>query len=112
MRNVFLVFWIFVSILTTINGFLFNKKGLFFVPSVAFRDHSSTSNWILYNQGWYYEENPIQALLMEKGLELIVQKDLDRNRVKMFTAEGKKRKIYVSMDLIEKCVLKLMMMVV
>jgi len=86
-----------VTILTTINGFLFDKKGLFLVPSVAFRDHSSTSNhrpsdWILYNQGWYYEENPIQALLMEKTLEIIVQKDLDRNRVKMFTAEGKKRK--------------------
>jgi phosphatidate phosphatase APP1 len=29
---------------------------------------------------------------MEKSLELIVRKDLDRNRVKMFTAEGKEKK--------------------
>jgi phosphatidate phosphatase APP1 len=91
-------FVILTIILTTINAFLFDKKGLFLVPSVAFRDHSSTtnpsssSNWILYNQGWYYEENPVQALIMEKSLELIVQKDLDRNRIKMFTAKGKKRK--------------------
>ncbi|CAF0810739.1 unnamed protein product [Rotaria sp. Silwood1] len=97
MKDVCLVPLIFVTITNVINGFLFDKQGLFLVPSVAFRDHSSTTNslssdWILYNQGWYYEENPIQALLMEKTLELIVQKDLDRNRIKMFTAEGKKRK--------------------
>ncbi len=91
-----------MTILPSINGFLFDKTDLFLVPSVAFRDHSSTSNlsaldWILYNQGWYYEENPIQALLMQKSLELIVQKDLDRNRIKMFTAEGKERK-YLCID--------------
>ncbi|CAF3430405.1 unnamed protein product [Rotaria sp. Silwood2] len=80
----------------TINAFLFDKEGLILVPSVAFRDHStpekSPADWNLHNQGWYYEENPIQAFLMEKSLELIVQKDLDRNRVKMFTAEGKEKK--------------------
>ncbi|CAF1295112.1 unnamed protein product [Adineta ricciae] len=74
------------------NAFLFDKKGLFLVPSVAFPDRSSASQWTLYNQGWYYEENPVKALLMEKSLELIVQKDLDRNRVKMFTAEGIEKK--------------------
>lgn len=78
---------------TTINAFLLsNQEGLFLVPSAAFRDHSSLSVWKLYNQGWYYEENPVQALLMEKSLELLVQKDLDKNRIKMFTAEGKERK--------------------
>src|SRR5690349_3015344 len=86
----YIIFTILV-ISTTINGFLFDKEGLFLVPSVAFRDHSSLSDWILYNQGWYYRENPIQALLMEKSLELIVQKDLDRNRINMFTAEGRKK---------------------
>ncbi|CAF3569262.1 unnamed protein product [Rotaria sordida] len=96
MRDILFVLLIFVTISKIIDGFLFAKQGLFLVPSVAFRDHSSTSNslssdWILYNQGWYYEENPVQTLLMEKTLELIVQKDLDRNRIKMFTAEGKKR---------------------
>jgi len=86
------ILFIVLVISTAINGFLFDKEGLFLVPSVAFRDHSSLSDWILYNQGWYYEENRVQALLMEKSLEVIVQKDLDRNRIKMFTAEGKKMK--------------------
>jgi phosphatidate phosphatase APP1 len=88
MRYILIIFFF----LTTINAaFLFDKEGLLLVPSVAFRDHSSlSSNWILYNQGWYYKENRIQALLMEKSLELIVQKDLDENRIKMFTSEGKK----------------------
>ncbi|CAF0941279.1 unnamed protein product [Adineta ricciae] len=92
MKEIVLVIAIVFLILTCCNGFLFDKKGLFFVPSVAFRNRSSTSNWILYNQGWYYEENPIQALLVEKTFELIVQKDLDRSRIKMFTAEGRKQK--------------------
>ena len=66
---------------------------------MAFRDRASdTSNWLLYNQGWYYEENPVQALLMEKSLELLVGQDLDRQRIKMFTAEGKKRKEIASTD--------------
>jgi phosphatidate phosphatase APP1 len=97
MKKMGFVFWIVVFILPLINGFLFDKEGLLLVPSVAFRDHSSISNpsspdWTLYNRGWYYEENRIQALLMEKSLEVIVRKDLDRNRIKMFTAEGKKNK--------------------
>ncbi|CAF4762208.1 unnamed protein product, partial [Rotaria socialis] len=92
MRDILRVLLSFLAIANTINGFFFKRKGLLLVPSVAFRDLSSTSNWILYNQGWLYEENPIQAVFMEKTLELIVRKDLDRNRVKMFTAEGEKRK--------------------
>lgn len=85
-----------VLVSTDINAFLFSKEGVFLVPSVAFRDHSSSTkspaDWILYNQGWYYEENPLQARLMEKSLEIVVRKDLDINRVRMFTAEGKKKK--------------------
>lgn len=75
-----------------VSTFLFDKEELFLVPSVAFRDRSSTSNWLVENQGWYYEENPVKALVMEKSLETIVQRDLDRQRVKMFTAEGKENK--------------------
>jgi phosphatidate phosphatase APP1 len=88
--NIFIIF----VVLTAINAFLFDKEDLLLVPSVAFRDHSSSlsSHWILYNQGWYYEENPVKALLMEKSLEIIVKKDLDKNRIKMFTAEGKEKK--------------------
>ena len=89
MQHTFLL--LALCILTTIHGFIFDKEGLFLVPSVAFRDYSS-SDWILYNQGWYYKENRVQSLLMEKSLEVIVKKDLDRNRIKMFTAEGKKNK--------------------
>ena len=92
MKDITLIIFLALYTLPTLDGFLFDKRGLFLVPSVAFRDRSTPSNWILYNQGWYYEESPVQALLMEKSLELIVQQDLDRNRVKMFTAEGKKRK--------------------
>jgi phosphatidate phosphatase APP1 len=95
MLHTYLTFFGIVFVSTTINA-LFDKEGLFLVPSVAFRDHSdptkSPADWNLHNQGWYYEENPIQAFLMEKSLELIVRKDLDKNRVKMFTAEGKKKK--------------------
>jgi len=92
MGHIFLTSLICIVISTTTNAFLFDKEGLFLVPSVAFRDHSSSSDWTLYNQGWYYEESPVKALLMEKSLEIIVRKDLDRNRVKMFTAEGKEKK--------------------
>lgn len=83
---------VLLILLSDASAFLFDKEGLFLVPSVAFRDRTSPSNWQLYNQGWYYEENRVQALLMEKSLELIVGKDLDRERVKMFTAEGKEKK--------------------
>ena len=81
-----------VVLVTIADGLLFSKQeDLFLVPSVAFRDRSSP-NWVLYNQGWYYKESPTKALLMEKTLELIVRKDLDRDRVKMFTAEGLAKK--------------------
>ena len=92
MKGITLIICIAFYISTATDAFLFDKRGLFLVPSVAFRDRSTPSNWILYNQGWYYEESPVQAVLMEKTLELVVQQDLDRERVKMFTAEGKKRK--------------------
>jgi phosphatidate phosphatase APP1 len=92
MGHILLTILIIFIISTIINAFLFNTENLFLVPSVAFRDRLSLSNWILYNQGWYYEENPVQALLMEKSLELMLQKDLDKNRIKMFTAEGKENK--------------------
>jgi phosphatidate phosphatase APP1 len=92
MGHILLTFFNILVISIAINAFLFDKEGLFLVPSVAFRDHASVSDWILYNQGWYYKGNRVQALLMEKSLELIVQKDLDKNRIKMFTAEGKGKK--------------------
>ena len=87
--------YILVGILllgTTINAFLFDREGLLLVPSAAFRDYGELSDWRLYNQGWYYEENPVQALIMEKTLETIIGKDLDRNRIQLFTAEGKKQR--------------------
>jgi len=77
------------------SSLLFNdKEGLFLVPSVAFRDHSSSqvsnenTNWMLYNQGWYYEENPIQATLITKSLQLLMKEKVDKERVKLFTASG------------------------
>ena len=95
MRQIYCVFAVVLFVSTTINAFFIDKEGLILVPSVAFRDRSSTNSpadWTLYNQGWYYEENLIQSYLMEKSLELVVKQDLDSNRVKMFTAEGKEKK--------------------
>ena len=43
----------------------------------------------MYNQGWYYEEDQYQAFIMEKSLEQLLEQDLDRNRIKYFTADGK-----------------------
>ncbi|CAF1136356.1 unnamed protein product [Rotaria sp. Silwood1] len=96
MQNIYHIIFIAFIVSSTINAFFFEKKGLILIPSVAFRDHSSQekspADWNLHNQGWYYEENPIQAFLMEKSLELVVRKDLDHDRVKMFTAEGEEKK--------------------
>ena len=78
-------------IVTTINAFLFDRESLLLVPSVAFRERGLVSHWKLYNQGWYYKENPAQAFLMEKFIESIIGQDLDLDRIKMITAEGKKR---------------------
>lgn len=86
-----LICWILFCIVQ-INGFiLHDNEGVILVPSVAFRDRSST-DWILYNQGWYYEEDPIQAYLMQKSLEKIIDKNFDLNRINLFTADGEERK--------------------
>ncbi|CAF1112169.1 unnamed protein product [Didymodactylos carnosus] len=73
------------------NGFLFNdKEDIILVPSVAFRDHSPTgqsSGWILHNQGWYYEDNPVQATIMTKALSIGI-KNVDKERIRLFTASG------------------------
>lgn len=84
----YFVFFLCISFSTS---FLFERDGLLLVPSVAFRD-PNTNDWSLHSQGWYYEENSAKALLIEKSMELVIQKDLDRERVKMFTAEGKENK--------------------
>lgn len=88
---------IVISITLAHGLFFSSKEGLFLVPSVAFRDQSATgaaasSAWTLYNQGWYYEESSVKALALQKSLELIVKTGLDRDRVKMFTADGKEKK--------------------
>ena len=78
--------------LVQIDGFILrDKEGLILVPSVAFRDRSST-DWILYNQGWYYEDDPVQAYLTQKSLEKIIGKNLDLNRINLFTADGQESK--------------------
>lgn len=97
MSNTFIC-WILI-LTTTIHGLLFsNKEDLIVLPSVAFRDHSaiSSTNWLFSNQGWYYEEDPLQSMIMETTLEKATGKDLDINRIKLFTADGKSNKnIYI-----------------
>jgi len=77
------------------NGFiLHDKEYIILVPSVTFRDHSniSSTDWILYNLGWYYEEDLLPSKIMEKSLEKIIEKDLDFNRIELFTADGEEKK--------------------
>ena len=75
-----------------INGFILrDKEGIILVPSVAFRNRTS-NDWILYNQGWYYEEDPVQAYLMQRSLEKIIGKNFDLNRINLLTADGEEKK--------------------
>ena len=89
-----LVLLAFVLIAQNEGFLLFDRENILLVPSVAFRlrsaGNSTAADWLLYNQGWYYEEDPLQAKIMEKSLESIIKKDLDLERVKMFTADGEK----------------------
>jgi hypothetical protein len=92
MARVFI--WILLALLASNDGLpLFGRENIILVPSVAFRAHSTagSTDWLLYNQGWYYEEDPIQAVIMEKSLEKVIKKDLDISRIRMFTADGKER---------------------
>lgn len=70
--------------------FLPDREAILLVPTVAFPVRSSTNatDWLLYNQGWFYEEDPLQASIMEKSLESMIKRDIDRDRLKMFTADG------------------------
>ncbi|CAF0878562.1 unnamed protein product [Rotaria sp. Silwood1] len=86
-----LIVYLILVFITRIDGFIFDsKKDLILLPSVAFRDHSkiSSTDWILSNHGWYYKEDPLQAELLESTLEKVIGKDLDINRIKLFTADG------------------------
>ena len=75
------------ALLVSTDGFpFFSHEDIILVPSVAFRGHST--DWLLYNQGWYYEENPIQAMILQKSLEKVIKKDLDIGRIRMFTGDG------------------------
>ena len=89
MSSIFL--YLTLCLLSTTNAFILrNKENIILIPTAAFRDHSKvpSTDWLLYNKGWYYEENNVQAKILEKSLELVIKKDLDGNRVKLFTAEG------------------------
>ncbi|CAF0818129.1 unnamed protein product [Didymodactylos carnosus] len=74
---------------------------LFLVPSVAFRYHSSTlgftvnakstEDWIVYAQGWFFEENPFRSFIAHTALSTTVS-DINEERVAYFTASGKKHR--------------------
>ncbi|UJR34269.1 hypothetical protein I4U23_021673 [Adineta vaga] len=74
-----------------------DRQELLLVPSVAFRHHSEsmaltavaqiTDDWILYAQGWFFEENPFRAGLARSILGTTVH-DIDRKRVAYFTGSG------------------------
>ena len=78
-------------LLSATNGLFFaDLKRILLFPTVAFRvpPSGSTTDWLLYEQGWFYEEDPLQAKIMEKLIEPIVQRNILFDRLKMFTADG------------------------
>ena len=82
---------VLLTLLASNDGIPFlDRENIILVPSVAFRAHSTSpsTDWLLYNQGWYYEEDTIQAIIMQKSLEKVIKKDLDMSRIRMFTADG------------------------
>ena len=79
----------------SLHGFLFNdKEEILLVPSVAFRNHSKAAptDWLLYNQGWFYESDLIQSKLMELSLQKVIKKDLNVDRIRVFTAAGREHR--------------------
>ncbi|CAF4000174.1 unnamed protein product [Rotaria sordida] len=83
-------------------SFLFSgNKQLILVPSVAFRYHSNdiepttnahpSDDWILYAQGWFFEENRFRAKLARTALSTVVS-NINRKRVSHFTGSGLKYK--------------------
>ncbi|CAF4512849.1 unnamed protein product [Didymodactylos carnosus] len=74
---------------------------LLLVPSVAFRYHSSalgftvnaesTEDWIVYAQGWFFEENPFRSFIARTALSTTVS-DINEERIAYFTASGKKHR--------------------
>lgn len=83
---------IFCLSLLSANGFfLRDRESLILVPTVAF--HNQTSNiWNAKNQGWYYEEDYLQAKIVEKAFEEILNRDLDFDRINLFAADGQEKK--------------------
>jgi len=84
------------------NEFLISsEEELILVPSVAFRYHStemkltdiakSEDDWIVYAQGWFFEENPFRAMFATALLSSTVD-NIDAKRVSYFTGSGKKNK--------------------
>lgn len=89
------LFYTIVCLFSTTSSFILSgKENIILVPSAAFRDHSnaSSTDWLLYNRGWYYEENYLKAKAIEKTFELIIKKDLDFNRIRVFAADGEEKK--------------------
>ncbi|CAF3713943.1 unnamed protein product [Adineta steineri] len=80
-----------------ISSFLFsNEKQLILVPSVAFRHRSNnitnpSDDWMLYAQGWFFEENRIRAKFIRSIISPFVD-NIDKKRISYFTGSGKKHK--------------------
>ncbi|UJR32132.1 hypothetical protein I4U23_019600 [Adineta vaga] len=89
------LFYLIVCLFSIASAFILSgKENIILVPSAAFRDHSKvpSTDWLLYNRGWYYEENYLKAKAIEKSFEKIIKKDFDFNRIKLFTADGEENK--------------------
>ncbi|CAF2719249.1 unnamed protein product [Rotaria sp. Silwood2] len=106
--NIISYILLFEQCILTLNFLLSGEKQLIIVPSVAFRHHSNdikstinahpSDDWILYAQGWFFEENRFRAKLAMAALSPIVS-NIDKKRVSYFTASGKKHKTLCIEDL-------------
>ncbi|UJR24530.1 hypothetical protein I4U23_005905 [Adineta vaga] len=95
----FIIYLLFNQSILISSLFYTKEKQLILLPSVAFRYHSNvttlidnihpSNDWILYTQGWYFEENRFRAKLARTALSTVVN-DVNKKRVAYFTGSGKK----------------------
>ncbi|CAF2085113.1 unnamed protein product [Rotaria magnacalcarata] len=76
--------------ISTRDGFTFHKQNQILLPSVAFRDHSTTplTTWTSSNQRCYYQENLLAAGTVILTMNKAIEKNLEINRIKLFTGAG------------------------
>ncbi|CAF0766373.1 unnamed protein product [Adineta steineri] len=99
--NIFLLFLLVEKCTLTSHFLISGRQELMLVPSVAFRHRPAamkltalaqpTDDWILFAEGWLFEENPFRAMLATSILATTVH-NIDKKRLAYFTGTGKRYK--------------------